>query len=61
MEAEGEEEISNSSAVLLKVANLYASHLMSDISLVVGDIKWVIFWIFVKYKFKERQLLSQSF
>ena len=37
MEKEGEEEISNISSVLLKVADLYASHLMSDITLVVGQ------------------------
>lgn len=37
MDCEIEEEISNKSAVLHKVANLYASQLMSDITLVVGE------------------------
>lgn len=37
MEDGGEEEISNISSVLFKVADLYASHLMSDITLVVGE------------------------
>lgn len=37
MEGEVEEEISNMSSVLHKVADLYASHLMSDITLVVGE------------------------
>lgn len=34
---EGEVEIGDQQSVLLKVAGLYASHLLSDISLVVGD------------------------
>lgn len=41
-ETEGDEEINDTSSILLKVANLYASQLMSDITLVVNDIKWVI-------------------
>lgn len=39
MEGEVEEEISNMSSVLSRVADLYASHLMSDITLVVGETK----------------------
>lgn len=39
MEGEIEEEISNSSSVLQKVADMYATQLMSDICLVVGESK----------------------
>lgn len=41
MDIEMEEEISNKSAVLLKVADLYATALMSDIILVVGETRFV--------------------
>ena len=39
MEVEVEEEISNSSSILAKVAEMYATQLMSDIILIVGEIK----------------------
>lgn len=44
MEVEVEEEISNMSSVLHKVADLYASHLMSDIVLVVGETRYFFFF-----------------
>lgn len=39
MEVEVEEEISNSSSILQKVAEMYATQLMSDITLIVGEVK----------------------
>lgn len=35
-----EEEISNSASILEKVAEVYATQLMSDIILVVGETRW---------------------